>query len=193
MTSDHDMLDEIERHEQWLRTAGVEVELPPGLGDRVKQRMRVAIDEAWLVERNVELPSADALAGVKARVRLELTTKESQPVTTLPWSAGRVYRLVGTWSAAAALLLAAGLGLWATFSSPDPTAGDGIVDNLATALSRDLDEDEVEWDALDAELTELEAMLAQGVELDWGDPVLDELNDEVDELMADFGLPSEVS
>ncbi len=195
--SPQELLAQIERDERWLRGLGVEVEPPQGL-ELVKHRVRLAVDEAWLTEQNVEPPSASALAGVKARIRQELmaTATHLRPVgnyVVAPTPVGRAYPLSRSFAAAAALLLAAGLGFWSAVSSPDQSPTAGVWGDLAIVMSRDFDDDELEWESLDAALDDLEEMFAQASEPAWDDDLLDELDDEIEALMTDFDLSADVS
>jgi hypothetical protein len=195
--SPEDLLEQIERDERWLERIGVQVE-PPGNLQAVKRRVRLAIDECWLTGQVTELPSAATLAGAKERIRHELATLRAQhqvdvPVATAPVSIGRAYRWASTLTAAAVLLLAAWLGFWSAVSSPDRPMASRVLHEVAAVLGRQLDDELLEWDAIDAELAELEAMLARGPEPGWDEALLDEMGDELDELMVDFGLLPEVS
>ncbi|HUU83007.1 MAG TPA: hypothetical protein VM243_05830 [Phycisphaerae bacterium] len=194
--SGEELFAQIERDERWLRSVGVEVEPPPDLG-AVKRRVRIAIDECWLDERGVRVPSATALAGVKRRVRQELAAGRPEHRMAAkaagPGTGRMPYPVSRTLAAAAALALAAGLGFWSAVSSPDGPAVAADLDDLAAVMGRDFDDEEVEWEAIEMELAELEATLVQGADPGWEDEALDELFDEMDELSNDVGLSPGVS
>ncbi len=96
-------------------------------------------------------------------------------------------------------MFAVGLGLWSS-STPPVThqtlvgaESAGRIDALAAVMQREAADEETEWAALEAELTELEETLVQRSASTWDRTVLDVLDEEIDEVMLDVGLPPEVS
>lgn len=190
MTPDERRLKEIEELEGWLAGAGLEVEPSGGL-QRVKQRVRGALNEAWLANRDPSPPVAADLDRVKARLRAELS---SQAARLAARPSGSVYRFVSTFAAAASLVLAAGLAIW-TSSSPDrisPPTQPGSQDGLLVVLSRSFDEEEAEWQAIADEISVVEATLACSLDSGWNEALLDELDTEIDDLMNELNLAEEV-
>ncbi|MHC4063998.1 MAG: hypothetical protein ACYSUQ_08280 [Planctomycetota bacterium] len=194
MTDFARLTQEIEQQERWLAGAGVEGPAPGDL-DEVKRRVRIAIDECWLAQQAVTPPLGDVLTTVKARIRE--ASPPGGPAGTGPTPvaepAGRAYRFVSTFAAAAALLLAAGLGLWSASSSLGRRASFEALDELATVMQRQTDEVEAEWVALETELTALENALASMPETTWDQTLPDTLDEEIDDLMLEVGLTPDVS
>ena len=193
MTDSDRLAEQIEQQERWL--AGLNVDGPaPGNLDEVKRRVRLALDEAWLAEQRLE-PSADrALAAVKARLAAELVARgaAADPALARPEPVRRVYRFVSTFAAAAALLLAAGLGFWSA-SSVEGRASFEALDDLAAVMQRQPDEFETEWEALDQELTALENTFVRRFEATWDETLLDTLDEDIDDLTLEIGLSPDVS
>ena len=179
---------EIEAHEEWLASLDVEVDLPPGLLERTKQHVRLALDEAWLTaEARVE-PRPGLLASVKQAVARELAAMPAAETAVEPggFEASRIYRLFSTTAAVASLLLAAGLGVWSAITAPDQGPSTYALADLVEVMGRDADELETEWQTIESELATLERALAENnaSSRDWD--VLDDLDEELDILMYDI-------
>jgi hypothetical protein len=187
-----DLIKEIEAHEQWLAGLDVEVAPPNGALERTRERVRLAIDEAWLAERAEAEPSAEVLASVKRAVAAELAAT-GEPTRRVPPAAApsRLYGFLSSLSAAAVLMLAAGLGFWSAFSSPDRTLTYDRIDDLVAVMGRDTDDEEAEWDVIESELTALESAFAQGATSTWDSALFEGVDDEIDTLMQDDDLWSD--
>ena len=193
MMPEEQMRREIEQHERWLAGLGVEVEPPRGL-EPIKHRVRTAVNEQWLADRPAQPPAQPDLAAVKRLVRAELQRSDSgdAPPTLAP--AARMYQFVSTLAAAAALLLAAGLGLWsATSPRQERSAPQLDVAALVEVLARSPDEEETEWESIEDELVALETLLVDGFEDDYHEDLLDELDDEIDDWINEFSPPADIS
>ena len=193
MMPEEQMRREIEQHERWLAGLGVEVE-PPRRLEPIKHRVRTAVNEQWLADRPAQPPAQPDLAAVKRLVRAELQRSDSgdAPPTLAP--AARMYQFVSTLAAAAALLLAAGLGLWSATNPRQVRPADRVdVTALVEVLARSPDEEETEWESIEDELVALETLLVDGFEDDYHEDLLDELDDEIDDWINEFSPPADIS
>lgn len=184
-----DLIEDLQKQERWLSECGVDASPPPGLTERVRHRVHLALDEGWLADSEDPLPPLDLKISLKSAVRAELARaperKDAPPVTG---SGSRLYRLFSSVAAVAAIAIAAGLGAWSglTADRPVDSAGDRSM-LLVEVLGRSADSAETELDALEADIADLETTLAGGYSSSaFPADALDELDEELDLLMEDL-------
>ncbi len=198
MTTPENIYDDIARDEAWLAAHLLDTETP----DRELLTMRVAIElgEVWLERQIRDDMPADLVGRVKQCVAAELEerspvqTPRLAPVGPRTFMARRAYVLA---SLAAALALAAGLwfvaqnmpGIGVTRdvaqNNPSPEFIPEYLD--AWAASYEVDQFTADLTALQDDLIELEAAHYDGAmaALEWDDPVLDELQQQIELMLAD--------
>ncbi len=181
-----DLIREIEANEQWLSTLEVEVRPPEGALDRVRDRISLEINEGWLADQAAVEPPPGVLAAVKRAVAEELDAGEPARAATPASELHRIYRLVSPLSAVAALVMAAGLGFLSAFPDAEQPGAAEPGEELAAVTEWDADEEEAEWEALEAEMSALESAFAGGSTSSWASGMLDDLDDDI----AVFGQDS---
>ena len=186
---EHKLLAEIEQDERALASCWHDPPAP-NVG-RIKQRVRVALEEMWLPSQPEETTARpDLAARTKTAMHAELARLRQtvQPAGQARWARLRVrlFRVSGSLAAAAGLALA-----FVTWQSPAPEQQSTVLTTMTNAFTAyELnDEFHTELALLEEELDELELMDLglTGAELP------ETLIDDVDESIEDLWLDTEAS
>ena len=182
---DHKLLRRIEEDERLL--AACWQDPPPPDVERIKQRVHLAVDEAWLERRLDDVAPKPHLAGrTKIALHAELARlrRETASAKRPRWPRLRVqlFRLSGSLAAAAALALA--FVIWWSSEPAPPTLLSTVSTDVFEAYELD-DEFFTELALLEEELDELELMELgiSGDELQ--DTLIDDVGDSIDDLLLD--------
>lgn len=184
-----DLIQQIQADQRWLEQLSPDVQMPPGCADRLKQRVQVALDEAWLANRGVEVPAPANLEALKQAVANQLGTQESRQPPQSPERkrrVGRTLQLFAALSAAAVLLLAVGLYDRSGTNPADPIPAQDDFDTFTTVLAADLSDEEVEWRSIEEEIDNLESALASSSLIGWDSTWTDDLGADLDALSDEF-------
>lgn len=147
--------------------------------EAAKARARIELDEEWLAGKTDPLPYEAALRRVRDAVRRELGVARH---LRLRWSSAGSPAF-GALAAAATILLAVGVGWWAS-SLMRPAEGLTALDDLATALETGQNDSDLQIALLEDDLDDLEAELwaAYSADEDAALDPLEMIDAELDEL-----------
>ena len=148
---------------------------------RTKDAVRRELNEAWLADQPMPLPSLETLAGVKSAVRAELRKVRWQT------------RLVRWSPVAAAAMIIIGVGLFYNARINEETNPPSGVDKFVYVSNTVFEEDPA-LSALETELEALEQSIDQfGLTGDYYQSELDRLGNEVDTLETTLDRMSKAS
>jgi hypothetical protein len=184
MTIDDERMAEIAEGEQWFREACMDLEAPDSV--RIKQRVRIAINEHWLAPELGARPPADLADRTKravwAAAAAERTGAHAGPTAVAhPRSRSRWIRWAGGLGIAAAACLAAYLGV---MESSLRTNG-STLSMLAAFDEFQPDELSESLDGLSDDLAELELAFDTVSGRDFQEESLDDLIDTLDDLISE--------
>ena len=188
MTSDEGQMREIEQLERWFADASVDPPAPDVA--RLKERVRIEVDERWLEAQLHDEVPADLADRIGRRIRATPATHRD-PGTGQTDAVGRtrhlchVYRWVGAAAAAACLLAFVGLHQ----SQPSDTEL-----SFVTAFEQYQEDDFAESIAqLDEELAEFELAFETVADFEGEDTSYNDLLDAIDALMLSDDLEDDWS